>query len=98
MLTSLPPQWMQWTIPTILFLGTIILLLISLTIWDMKAPGWAREGLVLPIATTRGDRVFMGLLLTGCTFCLWLYLVGQTAVWGVLVLGALLMVGTINFF
>ena len=68
-----------------------------ITVWDMKAPGWARQGL-LPIDTTRGDRVFMGLLLTGCTFCLWLYFFSQTAVWGVVVIGALLMMGTINFF
>lgn len=94
----LPPQWMQWTLPTIIFLGAIILLLISLTIWDVKAPGWARVGTVLPIATTRGDRVFMGLLLVGCTFCLWIYFLGSTAVWGVLLVGTLLMVGAINFF
>lgn len=98
MLNSLPPQWMQWTLPTIIFLGSIILLLVTLTTWDMKDPGWAREGTVLPIETTRGDRVFMGLLLTGLTFCLWLYFFGTTAVWGVLMVGALLMVGTINFF
>jgi predicted small integral membrane protein len=94
---SFPPQWMQWTLPTILFLGFIILMLVGLTVWDMKDPGWARQGF-LPIDTTRGDRVFMGLLLTGCTFCLWLYFFSQTAVWGVVVVGALLMVSTINFF
>ena len=98
MLTSLPPQWMQWTVPTILFLGSIVLLLITLTVWDMKNPGWAREGWLLPIETTRGDRVFMGLLLTGGTFCLWLLFVGPSAAWSVLVIGAVLMVGTINFF
>jgi Predicted small integral membrane protein len=89
---------MHWTLPTLLFLGSIVLLLVTLTVWDMQDPGWGRVGFVLPIATTRGDRVFMGLLLTGCTFCLWLYFFGSTAVWGVLVVGALLMVGTINFF
>lgn len=94
---SLPPDWMHWTIPTLIFLGSIITLIATLTIWDIKDPGWAQQGL-LPIATTRGDRVFMGLLITGCIFCLWLYLLGQTAVWGVLVLGALSLFTTINFF
>jgi len=98
MLNSLPPQWMQWTISTLVFLGTIILLLVGLTIWDMKDPGWAREGYILPIATTRGDRFFMGLLLTGIIFCLWLVFFGKTAVWGVVIIGALTIVGTINFF
>jgi predicted small integral membrane protein len=94
---SLPPDWMNWTIPTLIFLGSIITLIATLTIWDIKDPGWAQQGL-LPIATTRGDRVFMGLLITGCIFCLWLYFLGQTAVWGVLVLGALSLFTTINFF
>jgi predicted small integral membrane protein len=94
---SLPPDWMNWTAPTLVFLGAIILLLIGLTIWDIKDPGWARQGL-LPIATTRGDRVFMGLLITGGIFCLWLTLIGPTAVWGVVVLGFLSIIGTINLF
>jgi len=94
---SIPPGWMNWTLSTIIFLGSIISLLVTLTVWDVNDPGWARKGL-LPIETTRGDRVFMGLLLTGCLFCFWLYFFTQTAVWGVLVLGALVMVGTVRFF
>ena len=93
---SLPPEWMQWTLPTVLFLGFIAAMLVGLTLWDIKDPGWARQGL-LPIDTTRGDRVFMGLLLTGCTFCLWMLFFSQTAVWGVLLVGAVLVAGSISF-
>lgn len=98
MLNALPPSWMQWTVPTLVFLGTIISLLTGLTFWDMKDPGWARQGYVLPIETTRGDRFFMGLLITGCIFCLWLGFFGTTAAWGIIVLGVLSIVLTINFF
>ncbi len=94
---DLPPDWMNWTLSTLLFLGAIVLLLVTLTMWDINDPGWARKGL-LPIETTRGDRVFMGLLLTGCIFCFWLYFFGQTAAWGVLLLGALAVAGAINLF
>jgi predicted small integral membrane protein len=94
---SFPPEWMQWTLPTLLFLGFIVAMLIGLTVWDIKDPGWARQGL-LPIDTTRGDRVFMGLLLTGCAFCLWMLFFSQTAVWGVLLVGAILVAGSISFF
>jgi predicted small integral membrane protein len=97
MMTSLPPQWMNWTIPTLLFVGAIIVMLISLSIWDAKDPGWARKGL-LPIETTRGDRVFMSILTTLSVFCLWLYFLGTTAVWGVLIVGATATVGIMNFF
>jgi predicted small integral membrane protein len=95
---ELPPQWMQWTASTLIFLGTIILLLTGFTVWDIKDPGWAREGHLLPIATTRGDRFFMGLLLTGIYFCLWLVFFGATAAWTVIVAGVLLIAGTISFF
>jgi predicted small integral membrane protein len=93
---SFPPEWMQWTLPTVLFLGFIAAMLVGLTLWDIKDPGWARQGL-LPIDTTRGDRVFMGLLLTGCTFCLWMLFFSQTAAWGVLLVGAVLVAGSISF-
>jgi len=96
MLDALPPQWMQWTVGTLIFLGTIISLLVGLTIWDMKDPGWARHGL-LPIATTRGDRFFMGLLITGIIFCLWLTLLGTTAIWGVVVVGVCTIAAAISF-
>ena len=98
MLTSLPPDWMRWTIPSIIFVSSILTMIASLTVWDMKDPGWAREGTVLPIETTRGDRVFMSLLLTGITFCLWLLFIGQTATWGVLLIGAFLAVVVIRTF
>jgi predicted small integral membrane protein len=87
---------MQWTVGTLVFLGTIVSLLVGLTVWDIKDPGWAREGL-LPIATTRGDRFFMGLLLTGLIFCLWLLLFGATAVWGVVVVGVFTVAAAIFF-
>jgi predicted small integral membrane protein len=98
MFTSLPPDWMRWTIPSMIFLGSIISMLITLTVWDMKDPGWGRVGTILPIETTRGDRVFMTLLLTGITFCLWLYFVGQSAAWTVLLIGAALAVVVLRYF
>lgn len=98
MLNSVPPEWMQWTTGTIIFLGTIILLLTGFTIWDMKDPGWGREGSLLPIATTRGDRFFMGLLMTGIYFCLLLTFFGSSAAWTVIVAGVLFIAGAINFF
>jgi predicted small integral membrane protein len=97
MMTELPPQWMYWTVPTLLFVGSILLMLVVLSFWDVRDPGWARRGL-LPIETTRGDRVFMSILTTGCVFCFWLYVLGLTAVWGVLVVGAVAAVGIMNFF
>jgi len=98
LLGDLPPEWMRWTIPSLIFVSSILTMLATLTVWDMKDPGWAREGTVLPIETTRGDRVFMSLLIMGLFFCFWMYFVGYTATWVVLLFGAAAAVVVINTF
>jgi predicted small integral membrane protein len=54
-------EWMAWTTPVAVFFTCIALLLISMTVWEIKSPTVTRKGF-LPIATTRGDRLFIGLL------------------------------------
>ncbi|TBR45077.1 hypothetical protein CBF23_000830 [Marinomonas agarivorans] len=53
--------WMAWTPVTIGFFTTIAIILFGMTIYEMKSPCVERKGF-LPIATTRGDRLFIGLL------------------------------------
>ncbi|HYD61728.1 MAG TPA: DUF2160 domain-containing protein [Noviherbaspirillum sp.] len=53
--------WMAWTPPIAIFFTAIVLMLICMTIWEIKSPTTEREGF-LPISTTRGDRLFIGLL------------------------------------
>ncbi len=54
-------DWMAWTTPVAVFFGCIVLILIGMTVWELKSPTILRKGW-LPIATTRGDRLFIGLL------------------------------------
>ncbi len=54
-------EWMAWTLPVAIFFISIVVMLIGLTIWQIKSPTVIRKGF-LPFATTRGDRVFVGLL------------------------------------
>ncbi len=54
-------DWMAWTLPVAVFFVCIVLMLIGMTLWEIKAPTVERRGF-LPIATTRGDRLFIGLL------------------------------------
>jgi predicted small integral membrane protein len=54
-------DWMAWTLPVAIFFTTIVLMLIAMTMWELKSPTVERKGF-LPIATTRGDRLFIGLL------------------------------------
>ena len=54
-------DWMVWTTPVAVFFTCIALMLIGMTVWELKSPTVERKGW-LPIATTRGDRLFIGLL------------------------------------
>jgi predicted small integral membrane protein len=54
-------DWMAWTLPVAVFFICIALLLIGMTLWEVRSPTVLRKGW-LPIATTRGDRLFIGLL------------------------------------
>jgi predicted small integral membrane protein len=53
--------WMVWTTPVAIFFTCIIAMLAGMTVWELKSPTVERKGF-LPIATTRGDRLFIGLL------------------------------------
>jgi len=54
-------EWMAWTLPVAVFFCAIVVMLASMTVWELKSPTVMRKGF-LPIATTRGDRLFIGLL------------------------------------
>ena len=54
-------NWMAWTLPVAVFFSCIVLMLAGMTLWEIKSPTVERRGF-LPIATTRGDRLFIGLL------------------------------------
>ena len=55
-------NWMAWTLPVAVFFTCVVLMLLGMTVWELRSPTTERKGF-LPIATTRGDRLFIGLLL-----------------------------------
>ena len=59
-------DWMAWTLPVAVFFTCIVLMLVAMTLWEIKSPTVMRKGF-LPIATTRGDRLFIGLLCAAYT-------------------------------
>lgn len=54
-------EWMAWTTPVAVFFSCILLMLLGMTVWEIKSPTLIRKGF-LPLETTRGDRLFIGLL------------------------------------
>jgi predicted small integral membrane protein len=64
-------EWMAWTLPVVVFFAGIALMLVGMTVWELRSPTVLRKGF-LPIATTRGDRLFIGLLSAGYINLIWL--------------------------
>jgi predicted small integral membrane protein len=66
--------WMAWTWPTASFFAFILLCLVGMVVWEMRAPGGAPRRGILGLDTTRGDA--------------WLGIMG-TPLWGALALALL---------
>ena len=73
-------DWMVWTTPVAVFFSCIVLMLIGMTVWEIKSPTTMRKGF-LPIATTRGDRLFIGLLSAAYLNLAWVGMAGHVAEW-----------------
>lgn len=88
-------DWMAWTLPTAVFFGSIAALLVGMTVWELRSPCVERKGF-LPISTTRGDRLFIGLL--GSAY-LHLLVVGTTdwSIWTASALSVLWLVAVMRW-
>ena len=73
-------DWMAWTTPVAVFFTCIVLMLFGMTVWEMKAPTLLRKGF-LPLETTRGDRLFIGLLAAAYVNLAFVGLSGKLMVW-----------------
>jgi predicted small integral membrane protein len=73
-------DWMAWTVPTALFFGSIATLLLVMTAWQVLSPSVERRGM-MPMPTTRGDRLFIGLLGSACIHLAWIGLTGLPLWW-----------------
>jgi predicted small integral membrane protein len=73
-------DWMVWTTPVAVFFSCIVLMLVGMTVWEIKSPTVLRKGF-LPIATTRGDRLFIGLLSAAYLNLAFVGLAGRLAEW-----------------
>jgi len=72
--------WMVWTTPVAVFFAGIALLLLGMTLWELKSPTLLRKGF-LPLATTRGDRLFIGLLTAAYINLAFVGLAGRFMAW-----------------
>ena len=88
-------SWMAWTMPSALFFIGIASLLLVMTILEIRKPCVERKGW-LPISTTRGDRLFVGLLSSAFVHLLFLGLTDLT-LWIAFAISALLMAALLRW-
>jgi len=72
-------NWMVWTLPTAIFFAVIAIVLVGMTVWQLAAPSPERRGF-LPISTTPGDRLFIGLLVSAYINLAWVGLT-EASLW-----------------
>lgn len=73
-------DWMVWTTPVAVFFTCIALMLVGMTVWELKSPTTLRRGW-LPLETTRGDRLFIGLLTAAYVNLIFIGLAGRFQEW-----------------
>ncbi len=71
--------WMAWTVPTAIFFVMLSLTLGVMTWLAVAYPEAERIG-ILRIPTTRGDRMFISLVLSAVIHLLWIAFVGTDAI------------------
>ena len=71
--------WMAWTLPTAIFFVLLSMTLAVMTWLAVAYPEAERVG-ILRIPTTRGDRLFMSLVLAAVIHLLWIAFVGTDTI------------------
>jgi predicted small integral membrane protein len=81
-------SWMAWTWQTAVFFAFIALALAGMSVWEWLSPGGAPRRGILAINTTRGDRLFISLLLAAYIHLVWLAAT-SAPLWGATVLAVI---------
>jgi predicted small integral membrane protein len=71
--------WMAWTLPTAIFFVMLSMTLAVMTWLAVAYPEAERVG-ILRIPTTRGDRLFISLIMTAVIHLMWIGLVGTDTI------------------
>jgi predicted small integral membrane protein len=71
--------WMAWTPATAVFFAALALTLLVMTLLATGKPEAERVG-VLGIATTRGDRLFISLVMAAVIHLVWIGVVGTNTI------------------
>ena len=88
-------EWMAWTPISAAFFVAVGLMLVGMTVWGILQPTAPHKGL-LPIVTTRGDRLFIGLLAAAYVHLAWL-LFSEDNLWVASIAALALLIAVIRW-
>jgi predicted small integral membrane protein len=71
--------WMAWTLPTAIFFVMLVATLAVMTWLAVAYPEAERVG-ILRIPTTRGDRLFISLIMAAAIHLLWIGFIGTDTI------------------
>lgn len=71
--------WMAWTLPTAIFFAGLACTLLVMTWLAVRYPEAEHVG-ILRIPTTRGDRLFISLIMAAVIHLLWIAFAGTDAI------------------
>jgi predicted small integral membrane protein len=79
--------WMYWNPASAVFFGSVFCAIAGLTVWGVRKPDPGRKGF-LPIETTRGDRLFIGVISSIVVVLLWIAFFGKAILFIPLIVSA----------
>lgn len=79
--------WMLWSPYSAAFFGVIAVVVVGMNLWNRRSPSISRKGF-LPIATTRGERVFLCGIVSFGIHILWVALFSLPHIWGASIISA----------
>jgi predicted small integral membrane protein len=69
--------WMYWTWQSVVFFAALFGAIAVLGVLGVRKPDFGRKGF-LPIVTTRGDRLFIGVVTAAAILLIWMAFLGTT--------------------
>jgi predicted small integral membrane protein len=84
-------DWMQWTPLTVAIFFGVVSVLVFMGVWDVRSPSIRRKGF-LPVGFTRGERLFLSVVVFLATCILWLAFLPDTPIEYALPVAAILIV------
>ncbi len=89
--------WMYWTLPTMITICIFFIFLLIIAVLDLKKRSTPRKGF-LPFPTTRGDRIFISVIIWIAVSLIWLAILGDAYITALPLILVVIMIIVMKYF